>query len=107
MEFRICKELEKSEDQVLKGFWCDGVSWLPGDNQLNKKHVNDSRKIITKAWVGKTGQDEYQATINFGRKALSKYSKGITLMNSIPDIESEIDWIEIDTDNKTIVLELR
>lgn len=61
LEYRICHELEKKwTDPELKGFWCDGVSWFPTDNQLTKKHVNDKRKIETKAWIGVAGQDVYK-----------------------------------------------
>ena len=106
LEYRICHELEKSTDPELKGFWCDGVSWFPTENQLTKKHVNDKRKIETKAWIGKTGQTEYKATIHFGQKALSKYAKGLDLTETIPELESDSEWIEIDIQNKTIEIKL-
>ena len=106
LEYRICHELEKSTDPELKGFWCDGVSWFPTEKQLTKKHVNDKRKIETKAWIGKTGQTEYKATIHFGQKALSKYAKGLDLTETIPELESESEWIEIDIQNKAIEIKL-
>ncbi|MBP1841010.1 hypothetical protein [Formosa algae] len=106
LEFRVCNELEKSTDPELKGFWCDGISWLTTENQLTKKHVNDKRKIETKAWIGKTGQTEFKAIINFGQKALSKYAKEMDLTECIPDLESQAEWIEIDIENKTIKIEL-
>ena len=65
LESRLCKEFAESNNTELKNFWCDGVSWFPTDNQLTKKYVNDNRRIITKAWIGKDGQDEYLATIHF------------------------------------------
>jgi len=102
LEYRICHELEKSTDPELKGFWCDGVSWFPTENQLTKKHVNDKRKIKTKAWIGKTGQTEFKATIHFGQKALSKYAKGLGIIETIPELESDSEWIEIDITNKII-----
>ena len=106
LEYRICHELAKSTDRVLKWFWCDGVSWFPSENQLNKKYVNDKRKIITKAWIGKDGQDVYLATIHFGKKALSNYAKDRELTECIPDLESETEWIDIDIENKTIEIKL-
>lgn len=96
LEYRICHELKKSTDPVLKGFWCDGISWLPNEKQLTKKHVNNKRKIETKAWIGRTGQTEFKAIINFGQKALSKYAKGMDLTDCIPDLEFQAEWIEID-----------
>lgn len=106
LEYRICHELEKSTDQQLKGFWCDGISWSPCKNQLTKKHVNDKRRIETKAWIGKTGQTEFKAIIYFGKKALSKYAKGMELIKCIPEIETRTDWIEIDLKNKIIEIRI-
>jgi len=104
LESRLCKEFAESKDTELKNFWCDGVSWFTTDNQMTKKHVNDSRKIITKAWIGKDGQDEYLATIHFGKQSLSNYAKGKELIECIP--ESETNWIEIDIVNKSIDIKL-
>lgn len=107
LEYRICDELEKSADLELKGFWCDGVSWFPtNENQLSKKYVNDNRKIGTKAWIGKDGQTEFKTTIHFGPKALSKYAKNLDLIKTIPELESKAEWIEIDNENKTIEIKL-
>ena len=106
LEYRICQELEKSTDPELKGFWCDGVSWFPTENHLTKKNMKDKRKIETKAWIGKTGQTEYKATIYFGKRALSKYAKGMDLTESIPELESQSEWIELDIENKTIEIKL-
>ena len=106
LEFRICHEFENLKDTALKGFWCDGVLWEPSiESQLTKKYVNDKRQIVTKAWIGKTGQTEYQTTIYFGKKSLSKYAKGIDLTDCIPEEGSE-DWIEIDVVNKTLGIKL-
>lgn len=102
LEYRLCYELENSTNPNLKGFWCDGISWFPTENQLTKKYVNDNRKIETKAWIGKDGQGEYRATIIFGQKALSKYARGLDLTETIPQLELDSKWIEIDIENKTI-----
>ena len=106
LEYRICHELGKSNNPDVKGFWCDGISWFPTEIQLTKKHVNDKREIETKAWIGKTGQTEFKATIIFGKKALSKYAKGADLTECIPDLDSQAEWIEIDTAKKTIEITL-
>lgn len=106
LEYRICHELQQSDDPELRGFWCDGISWLPNEIQLTKKSVNDKRKIETKAWIGKTGQAEFKAIIRFGNKALSKYARALDLTESIPALESQSEWIEIDIANKTIEIKL-
>jgi len=106
LEYRICQELENIEKPELKGYWCDGISWSVNELYLTKKYINDNRKIDTKAWIGKDGQTEFKATINFGKKALSKYSKGMDLIGCIPDIESQIEWIKIDIKNRTVEIRL-
>jgi len=106
LEYRLCKEFTESDDIDLKYFWCDGVSWFPDENQLTKKHINDKRKIVTKAWIGKDGQDVYQAIIHFGRKALSRYAKGLNLIKTIPEIGTGSEWIFIDTENRIIEIKL-
>jgi len=106
LEYRICHELEKSDDPNLKGFWCDGISWRVNEAQLTKKHVNDKRKIETKAWIGKTGQTEFKATIQFGKEALSSYEKGNSLTECIPVLETQSEWIEINIEDKTVKIRL-
>jgi hypothetical protein len=106
LEYRICHELKKSDDSELKEIWCDGISWLPTEIQLTKKHVNDKRKIETKAWIGKDGQNVFQATIHFGKTALKRYSKGTELIECIPELGSQTEWIDIDVENRTIEIKL-
>lgn len=107
LEYRLCRAFSESDDAELKGFWCDGVSWLSIDNQLKKKHVNDRRKIITKAWIGKSGQDVYQATIHFGKKSLSNYAEGKELTDCIPELDAKTEWIEMDIEGKAIDVRLK
>ena len=107
LEYRICSELKEADSSDLKGFWCDGISWLNDDKQLSKKLINDKRRIETIAWIGKSGQEKYKAIIHFGRKALSRYAKGTDLTDSIPELESQHEWIEIDIENKTIEIKLK
>jgi len=73
---------------------------------LTKKHVNDTRKIETKTWIGKTGQTKYNMIINFGENALSAYAKGTDLRACIPELNSEFEWIEIDVVKKSIKIKL-
>ena len=68
--------------------------------------MNDIRRIETKAWIEKTGQKKFKATAHFGKKALSKYSKGTELTECIPDLESKAEWIEIDLENKSIIIKI-
>ena len=107
LEYHLCSTFKKSGKEELKGFWCDGVSWSPlPDNQLTKKYVNDNRKVVTKAWIGKNGQDEYEMTILFGNHSLGRYAKGTSMIDCIPSDES-MDWLEIDTIKRIITIRLR
>jgi len=102
LENRLCKEFSNSEDALLKTFWCDGIYAHPTDHQFTRKHVNDHRKIIAKVWLGTTGQEAYLGTIHFGRKSLSRYARGLNILECIPEVDAEKEWILIDTENKVI-----
>lgn len=106
LEYHLCRTFGNSDRDELRGFWCDGVSWQPFiDSQITKKSVNDTGKIQTTAWLGKTGQDPYDMTIRFGKYSLRRYANGTSLIDCIPS-EATMDWIDIDTENKTIEIRL-
>ena len=68
LEFHLGQTFKNSDRQELNGFWCDGISWNPiPDNQSTKKGINGTRQIVTKAWIGNDGQDEYEMTIRLGK----------------------------------------
>lgn len=106
LEFQICYELQASDDPALKGWWCDGVLWVVPEKQLTKKYINDHRKVETRAWIGKTGQTEFDAIIHFGQKALSRYAKGKSLIECIPEVDPQNEWIKIDIYKNEIQLML-
>ena len=107
LEYHLSETFKNSNRENIKGFWCDGVSWNPIPlSQIGKKSVNDSRKIETEAWTGKTGQDKYKMTILLGKYSLRKYAKGISLIDCIPSSDT-MDWINIDTEKKTIEITLK
>jgi len=106
LEYHLCRTFENSVKEKLRGFWCDGILWHPFiDSKITKKSVNDTRKIETRAWIGKTGQYEYNMTIRFGKYSLRRYAKGTSLIDCIPS-EETMDWIDIDTENKIIEIRL-
>lgn len=76
------------------------------DSELAKKYVNDKRKIVTKAWLGYSGQEEYEMTIKLGQYSLRRYSKGIDLLDCVPSGDST-DWVTLDMEKKTIELQLK
>ena len=105
LEYHLSGTFANSEQNNIKWLWCDGVM-MPFENQLSKKYVNDNRKIITKAWIGHDGNSQYEMTIKFGRYSLRRYARGTSLESCVPS-EEMMDWINIDTVNKTIELMLK
>jgi len=106
LEYHLSRVFKNFEDDEIKFFWCDGVAMPFVEEQLIAKSVNDTRKIITKARIGADGQGEYEMTINFGPKALSRYSRGLDLNECVP-AEDSLDWITFTRDEKKIELRLK
>jgi hypothetical protein len=106
LEYHLTRTFGNLEDKKLKGFWCDGVMMPLIESQLTKKSVNDTRKIITKAWLGYDGQSEFEMAINFGQYSLRRYAKGSDLTDCLPS-EHSMDWITLDIEGKTIELQLK
>ncbi len=107
LEFHLCRTFENSDREEWAGIWCDGISSRPlVDSQITKKSVNDTRRIETQAWLGKTGQDNYKMTVNFGKYSLRRYASGKGMLDCIPS-ESTHDWIIIDFENSTIEITLK
>ena len=57
------------------------------------------------AHMGKTGQEEYQLIMQFGRKALSRFARDLDIKDCVPDPETD-DWYKIDIEKKQIVIQL-
>lgn len=116
----FCMKLEKaigrwlagSDDPVLKYYWCDGVLQAPFYNDqvnidyLKFENVKKTKLIETTAWLGRDGQTVYHTTIYLGQQTLEKYAVGADLTDCVPDGSSK-DWINIDTENKTLTLHLK
>lgn len=105
LEYHLTRTFGNSEDEKIKRFWCDGVLMPFIESQLTKKSVNDTRKIVTKAWLGYDGQGDFEMTINFGQYSLRRYAKGFELTGCLPS-ENSMDWITLDIERKTIELQL-
>jgi hypothetical protein len=106
LEYHLTRTFGNSENKNLKGFWCDGELMPFIESQLTKKSVNDTRKIVTKAWLGQDGQGEFEMIIRFGQRSLSSYAKGFNLTDCLPGEES-LDWITLDIEGKKIELQLK
>lgn len=53
LEYEICKAFKHTDNDQIKGFWCDGVLLNQSDSPYSQKSVNDNRQIILKAFIGK------------------------------------------------------
>lgn len=76
------------------------------DGELSQKSVNDTRKIITTAYIGHGGEQVFEMTIRLGKYALRRYAKGSSMVDCIPGAES-MDWITLDVENKKIEVRLK
>ena len=106
LEYHLCRTFASSHDEDVKILWCDGVSCLTvTDNQQTLENIIKTGEITTRAWIGRNGQDEYQMTIVFGKRSKASYQKGEALNACIPP-ENKNDWYEIDSQKKTIKIQL-
>ncbi|HWJ28915.1 MAG TPA: hypothetical protein VNS32_20390 [Flavisolibacter sp.] len=104
LEYEITKALKANLDERLKGSWCDGVLLPHSENEYSKKHVNDKRQIVMTAFSGKSGQDQYELVLHFGRKAISRYARDLSIKEYLPDIDCN--WLEVDPVNKQMLVQL-
>jgi len=105
LEHKISKVFTNSTSEKVKHFWCDGVLLPTFENDYSKKFVNDNRKIIMTAFIGLSGQDKYELTLNFGNTALSKYARDLQISDCIPSPDNT-NWFDIDVERLTIVIQL-
>jgi|694.fasta_scaffold02841_15 hypothetical protein len=105
LEYYLSEVFKKSNDELTKGFWCDGVLVPSSEKQLEKKSVNDTRKIETIAFVGLDGQTPYELIVYFGKYSLRRYARGSGLDDCLPNLD-EVSPITIDIKSKKIELYL-
>lgn len=105
LEHEITKAFEHSDNEQIKGFWCDGVLTNQLDSYYSQKFVSDNRQVILKAFIGKDGQTEYELTLKFGNKALSRYVRNLDIKECVPDPDNQ-NWFDIDTKRNKIKIQL-
>ena len=105
LEYEICKAFEQSNNDQIKGFWCDGVLLNQPDSHYSQKFVNDNKQITLKAFIGKDGQTEYELILRFGNKALSRYERNLDIKECVPNHNKQ-NWFDIDTKQKIIEIQL-
>jgi len=105
LEFHLCDAFGDLQDNILKYFWCDGISEPAINEQFRSRNITSIKQIITKAWIGPDGNGRYDMIIKLGRCSRRRALRGLNLKECLPDGEFE-DWVEIDTENCLITIQL-
>ncbi len=105
LEYQLTKGFKFSADEAVRHFWCDGVVLPLNEKEYSIKSVNDNRKVKAIAYTGKTGQEKYDLIIQFGQKALSRYSRNLDIQECVPDVEAN-NWYSVDAGHKLITVQL-
>ena len=105
LEYHLTRSFQNASDNAIKSLWCDGVLDPFVESQLTKRSVNDTKTILTTAFIGNDGQGKYEMTIKFGPRSLNRYAHDAKMIDCIPSEES-MDWITLDIENKKIEIHL-
>jgi hypothetical protein len=105
LEYKIGEAFENSTREPFKHFWCDGVLLPAFEAGYSRKTVNDKRQIVMTTYMGPTGQDIYELTLKFGKKALSRYARGLDISECLPSPKID-NWWDVDIDRRTILIQL-
>jgi hypothetical protein len=105
LEYRISDALARSNDEEVKGLWCDGILLSEREEHYSRKVINDSRYVKMQARIGRDGQALYSLTLRFGTKALSRFARNLSIIECIPHTNFE-DWLNIDPLQKEIEVQL-
>ena len=104
LEYHLSRAFRNSNDKQLKRIWCDGVR-EPESWQQNLEVFNETKEVVTGAWLGVAGQDEYKMVICLGNQSFERCLNGLGFEEFLPGDES-LDWVDIDMPNRKIVLQL-
>lgn len=100
-------DFDELDMEELTGFWCDGVDHLPADiKSLTKSKIREHQEIVTKAWIGREGENHYEMIIRLGEQAIANYMGNLSLVPTIPD-ENQKKWIQIEPKNQRIIIQLQ
>ena len=102
LEIHLSEIFKISNKKEIRQLWCDGIVC----NHHSKKYINENRKLVTMAYIGQNGQDEFEMVIKFGKYVLRKYAKGREMIDCIPKSNSP-NWLTIDKENKYIEIQLK
>lgn len=105
LEIHITHAFPHFLDESFKHYWCDGVLLPTFEFEYAQKLINDKRQISLIAFLGKTGQDEYELILLFGNKSLSRNARGLDIQDCIPDPEN-VENYSIDMIKRKLTIQL-
>jgi len=98
--------MEHRDHPLAKACWMDGVLMPFVERQLSKKHVNDTRRIETRAWaLTNKGDVKFDLVLYFRKYSLRRYAKGSALDDCLPSV-NDTGALKIDFERELIELEL-
>ena len=111
LEYSVSKALTNSRDEIVRGYWCDGVIVYELDKgQELTSHVLQHKSLKAVGIIPKGQYEEpdyrFDMRILFGKEALSRLNEGQDLDSAIPE-PSNSDWITFDLKEKTITVQLK
>ena len=87
--------------------WCDGV-YLEEDNPEElTKIINEKKFLRIPISYGKSGQEPYTLLLYFGKKALNRNARGLDLNVCLPDFVKEPEYVFLDNEKKTLIIQLK
>ncbi len=106
LEFHLTRAFKNSpRANKFEHIWCDGVE-EPEVKDLWIEDFMETREVITRAWLGFDGENIYKMTVKLGDKSWEKCMKGLSLIRCLPSDRS-IDWVDLDIQNRSIILQLK
>jgi hypothetical protein len=98
--------IRKSDHELARSCWVDGIMPPLVESKLTKKSVNDSRRLEARMWLLTGDGDKlFTLVLYFGKYSLRRYAKDRTLVDCIPGLEKD-NSILVDFENETVELQL-
>lgn len=109
LEMKISYALEHSSNPEWRKYWCDGIIIPDASNLLSKPSSDQVECIVTTAIIpkGQYTDDKYryQLTIWLGKMSHERIRNHEPLDDCAPASSAD-EWINLDTDNQRIDIEL-
>jgi hypothetical protein len=104
LEYKLTRALQASDDPDLKGWWCDGViASIDHFEKIRSEHGEIMIHAI--AFLGLTGQENYELSLHFGSVSLRCLRQGKRIDDLLPS-EPFDEWATIDLSRKSLTVYL-